>query len=60
MKNTHHDLPRHQRPLWEILAFSAAFLGLLGLSSIMNKVDRFLVQKKENSTPAATAEYLIP
>jgi hypothetical protein len=60
MKNQNHDLPRHKRPLWEVVAFTAAFLGLLGLASIMHKVDRFLAQKQESAAPAVAAEYVAP
>lgn len=26
------DLPRHKRPLWEVIAFTAALAGLIGLA----------------------------
>lgn len=60
MKNQNHDLPRHKRPLWEVVAFTAAFLGLLGLASIMSKADRYLAQNQERSAPEVAAEFSAP
>jgi hypothetical protein len=52
------DLPRHKRPLWEVMAFAAALGGLIGLA-----VTRVTVDKTLAATPAeapATAGFSAP
>lgn len=52
------DLPRHQRPLWEVIAFAAAIAGLIGLA-----VTRVTVNKTLADRPAeapATAGFSEP
>lgn len=44
------ELPRHKMPLWEVLAFVAALLGLIGLAASGKAV-----QKAEATKPAAPA-----
>lgn len=52
------DLPRHKRPLWEVMAFTAALAGLIGLA-----VTRVTVHKTLAADPAeapATAGFSEP
>jgi len=53
-----YDLPRHKRPLWEVVAFVAALAGLVGLA-----VTRVTVNKTLAVHPAeapATAGFSTP
>lgn len=36
------DLPRHKRPLWEVMAFTAALAGLIGLAVTRVTVNKTL------------------
>jgi hypothetical protein len=48
------DLPRHKRPLWEVFAFAAALVGLVGLALVRDTMHDALTAK-ESSTPSAKA-----
>lgn len=51
------DMPRHQRPMWEVLAFVAALAGLIGLAVTRVTVDRAIVAKPAGEAPATAAGY---
>jgi hypothetical protein len=40
------DMPRHKRPLWEVIAFAAALAGLVGLA-----ISRVTVNKTLSASP---------
>lgn len=58
MGTNQSDLPRHQRPLWEVYAFVAALLGLIALAS-RTSVEKF-VKSEPPEAPAATAGFTGP
>lgn len=54
MKSRIFDLPRHKRPLWEVLAFVATLAGLIGLALVRDTMHDAMTAK-ESSTPSAKA-----
>lgn len=53
------DMPRHQRPHWEVIAFAAALAGLVGLALTRTTIGK-AVTAKPAEAPATTAEFSAP
>lgn len=53
------DMPRHKRPMWEVYAFAAALIGLVGLALTRTAAEKTLAVQPAAEVPA-TAGFAAP
>lgn len=55
MQTPEFHRPRHLRPRWELFAFLAFLLGMIGLATIRSEFRVPLKAQKQAESPSATA-----